>query len=165
MKVFRKTIENSTVLGVFRVDQAQYGIITIVKKFLCVLFETSKKITVGLNKQWLSMLPYKQWHTFGLFTCYCGLVSFLFERDEVRSFLHLVEVREDFLLLRGSRWSTHTFFVSYRKKGHTMAERINNWKTLFVIIVAKKNDDVSTTIFVLWIVGKACMKFSVIKSV
>lgn len=32
-----------------------------------------------------------------------------------------------------------------------------------MIIVAKKNDDVSTTIFVLWIVGKACMKFCVIK--
>lgn len=40
MKLFLKTTEKSTVLGVFGVDQAEYGIITIEKKFLCVLFET-----------------------------------------------------------------------------------------------------------------------------
>lgn len=34
MKLFLKTTEKSTVLGVFRVDQAEYGIITIEKKFL-----------------------------------------------------------------------------------------------------------------------------------
>lgn len=31
MKLFLKTTEKSTVLGVFRVDQAEYGIITIEK--------------------------------------------------------------------------------------------------------------------------------------
>lgn len=36
MKLFLKTTEKSTVLGVFRVDQAEYGIITIEKKIpLC----------------------------------------------------------------------------------------------------------------------------------
>lgn len=39
MKLFQKTTEKSTVLGVFRVDQAQYEIITIVKKS-SVLFKT-----------------------------------------------------------------------------------------------------------------------------
>lgn len=49
MKFFLKTTEKSTVLGVFRVDQAEYGIITIEKKFLCVLFETWKKSLLVLK--------------------------------------------------------------------------------------------------------------------
>lgn len=76
-----------------------------------------------------------------------------------------MEVREDYLLFGDIDGARTPSLSATGKKGHTMAERINNWKTLFVIIVAKKNDDVSTTIFVLWIVGKACMKFCVIKSV
>lgn len=58
-----------------------------------------KKISIGFNKQWLSMLSYKQYdtHLFIYMLLWFGL--FLFERDEVLSFIQLVEVREDFLLL------------------------------------------------------------------
>lgn len=89
MKLFLKTTEKSTVLGVFRVDQAEYGIITIEKKFLCVLFETWKKSLLVLTNNgfqcchkgnitqilfiymllWLSMFSF-----------------FLLEEDEVISF-------------------------------------------------------------------------------
>lgn len=56
MKLFLKTTEKSTVLGVFRFDQAEYGIITIEKKIpLCSIWD-DKKISIGSNKQWLSML-------------------------------------------------------------------------------------------------------------
>lgn len=58
-----------------------------------------KKISIGFNKQRLSMLSYKRYdtHLFIYMLLWFGL--FLFERDEVLSFIQLVEVREDFLLL------------------------------------------------------------------
>lgn len=89
MKLFLKTTEKSTVLGVFRVDQAEYGIITIEKKFLCVLFETWKKSLLVLT-------------TNGFQCCHKGNITqilfiymllwlsmfsfFLLEEDEVISF-------------------------------------------------------------------------------
>lgn len=89
MKLFLKTTEKSTVLGVFRVDQAEYRIITIEKKFLCVLFETSKKSLLVLtnngfqcchkgNITQISFIYMLLW--FSMFS------FFLLEEDEVISF-------------------------------------------------------------------------------